>query len=597
MPQDQVDEIKSKTDIVALLSEYIDLKKAGRNYKAICPFHGEKTPSFMVSPELQIYKCFGCGETGDVFTFLERQEGMDFYEALKFLADRAGIKLDSGTFKGKGEKEKIYELNSLATRFYHYLLTKHKMGKKALEYLTKDRGLKMETIETFSLGFSPESPMALKSFFLDKKKISPKDLETAGIAYRSGSRVVDRFRGRVIFPLFDHRGNPIGFAGRTLPDARKDLAKYINTPETRAYHKSNVLYGLNESKKYIKKEKRAIIVEGELDTISSWQAGIKNVVATKGTALTDGQIRLLTRFTKDAILALDADLAGDSAAQRGVMVAQNEGLEVKVARLGEFKDPDEAARKNPEGYKKALENAVDVWDFVIDMIFSKNNEKAGSGKAKISKEVAPILAAIDDDIVQAHYAQLVANRLGVPVDAVIREVSKEGKKNQPERVEIAVQKEEKKTRRNLLEERLLALAFQTDPLMLVKREVERMIKTSLCKKILEEYLSYQKAHKKFDASVFAEKLPRELVDGFSIMMLKDVSDISESSEVEDEISLVKHELEELAVRERLELLAREIRESESKKDTKRLKEKQEKFKEFSKKLSELEEEQTRGIIY
>lgn len=594
---DQVDEIKSKTDIVSLLSEYIDLKKAGRNYKALCPFHGEKTPSFMVSPELQIYKCFGCGETGDVFTFLERQEGMDFYEALKFLADRAGVKLDPTTFKGRGEKEKIYELNSLASRFYHYLLTKHKSGKKALEYLTKDRGLKIDTIETFSLGFSPETPMALKSFFLDKKKIHPKELERAGIAYRRGRDVVDRFRGRIIFPLFDHRGNNIGFAGRLLPGSKKDLAKYINTPETPAYHKGNVLYGLSQTKKDIKKEGKVIIVEGELDAISSWQAGIKNVVATKGTALTDSQVRLLTRFTKSAILALDADLAGDSAAQRGVMIAQNEGLDVKVARLEKYKDPDEAARKDPTSYKKALENAVDVWDFIIDLIFDRGDAKSGSGKAKISKEVAPILAMIDDSIVQAHYAQLVASRLGVPVDAVVRETSRVGKDNEPEKVEVATREVHEKTRRNLLEERLLALAFQSDPTILSKMEVKRMIRTPLCKKILEEYLSSYKKNKKFEPSDFAKNLPGELVDGFSLMMLKDVSDVMQTNEVKEEIELVEHELKKLAIKEALEKLTREIRESEKEKDAKKLKEKQEKHREYSQKLSELEQEQTKGIIY
>lgn len=594
---DQVDEIKSKTDIVSLLSDYIELKKAGRNYKALCPFHGEKTPSFMVSPELQIYKCFGCGETGDVFTFLERQEGMDFYEALKFLADRAGVKLDPGTFKGRGEKEKIFELNNLATRFYHYLLTKHKSGEKALEYLTRERGIKIDTIETFSLGFSPESPIALKSFFLDKKKIHPEELEKAGIAYKRGRDVIDRFRGRVIFPLFDHRGNNIGFAGRLLPGVKKDLAKYINTPETPVYHKGNVLYGLNQTKKEIKKEGRVIIVEGELDAISSWQAGIKNVVATKGTALTDSQVRLLTRFTKNAILALDADLAGDSAAQRGVMIAQNQGLDVKVARLGKYKDPDEAARKDPDFYKKALENAIDVWDFIVELIFERNDAKSGSGKAKISKEVAPIISMIDDSIVQAHYAQLVADRLGVPVDAVIREVSRVGKEKEPEKVEIPTKEAHEKTRRNLLEERLLALAFQSDPTILAKSDVKRLVRTPLCQKILEEYLSYQAKSKKFIASDFSKSLPRELVDGFSLMMLKDVSDVMQTNEVEDEIELVEHELKKLIVKEVLEKLTKEIKESEKESDAKKLKEKQEKHREYSQKLSELEQEQTRGIIY
>ena len=392
MSQDQIEEVKAKTDIVSIITEHVELKKAGRNYKGLCPFHSEKTPSFMVSPELQIFKCFGCLESGDVISFLQKHEGMDFPEALKYLADRAGVKLIQRQFKGSGEKEKLFEINALAAKFYNYILLSHKVGKPALDYLIKERGLKLETIKTFNIGFSPNVPLALKKFLIDKKKYSYQDLEKAGIVYRRGSGVVDRFKGRIIFPLFDHRGNNIGLAGRILPSIKTEAGKYINSPETEIYHKSKVLYGLNLVRRDIKKENSAVVVEGELDMISSWQAGVKNTVAIKGTALTEDQVRLLNRFCNVFILALDSDAAGDKAARRSIALAQDQGVEVKVARLGKYKDPDDMARKALGEYKKALEKAQGVWDFLVDLIFSKYDETSGTGKAKISKEIIPVLA-------------------------------------------------------------------------------------------------------------------------------------------------------------------------------------------------------------
>src|SRR3990167_5278760 len=307
---DQVDEVKQKIDIVSLIGEYVQLKKAGRNYRALCPFHSEKTPSFMVSPELQIYKCFGCGESGDAFSFLEKYEGMDFGEALRFLADRAGIKLVALRPGEQGEKERLYEINNLASRFYHYILVGHPAGKQAYNYLTRERGLKAGTIETFQVGFSPDVPGAIRKFLVEKKKFADRELEKAGLSVL-GRAAIDRFRGRITFPLLDHRGNIVGFAGRTMPGAKTELAKYINSPETPIYHKSRVLYGLNLAKTRIKEKKTAIVVEGELDMISSWQAGVENTVAIKGSAFTEEQLRLLTRFCQKVILALDTDFAGD----------------------------------------------------------------------------------------------------------------------------------------------------------------------------------------------------------------------------------------------------------------------------------------------
>jgi len=595
---DQVEEVKQKVDIVSIINEYVPLKKAGRNFKANCPFHQEKTPSFMVSPELQIYKCFGCGESGDVFTFLEKQEGMDFAEALRFLAEKVGVKLKSFQPGVQTEKEKLYNINLDTNNFYQYFLLNHQVGKRALEYLKKDRSLKDETIKTFKIGFSPNVAGVLKKFLVDKKKFFPKDVERAGTVYFKGNDIVDRFRGRVTFPLYDHRGNIVGFSGRILPWEGKEMAKYINSPETPVYHKSSILFGLNFTKEEIKKAGYAIITEGELDMISPYQAGYKNVIAIKGSALTEEQVRLLSRFTKRIVLALDSDIAGDMAARRGIVIAQKQGLEISVARFGEYKDPDDAIRADPKYFEKCINEAVGVWDFLIDSIFSKYNVDSGEGKQKISGEIVPILASIPDKIVQAHYIEIVSHKLSVPSEAVYGEIS-ETKNEETKEVEkiVSLPKKEEKTRRQLVEERLLSLAFQGNPEILLNKRVLSLIQTPLPKRILEEYEVFFQKEKKFSSTKFTEKLPKELLDGYADMILKDLEGITEDPALlEKEMGLVLKELSIISIRHKLEELGVKIRELEEKKEFDKLVKFQEKFRELAGKLSKYEEDPSRGII-
>lgn len=600
MTQDQVEEVKQKTDIVSLVSEYIDLKKAGSNYKALCPFHSEKTPSFLVSPELQIFKCFGCGESGDAIAFLQKYEGMDFPEALKFLADRSGVKLEPLTPGKSSEKQRLFQINIYALNFYNYLLLRHPVGKPAFSYLTKSRGLAPETIKKFQLGFSPVKPNALKTYLVDKKKIHPRDLERVGLVYTRQGKAFDRFAGRIVFPLHDHRGNMAGFAGRLLPNKRtSDLAKYINTPETPVYSKARMLYGLNKTRGDIKKTRSAVVVEGELDMISSWQVGVKNVVAIKGSALTSDQARLLARFAEKLTLALDADIAGDTAARRGIEVAEDAGLEVRVARLGSFKDPDEAARKKPDEYKRALDNAVGVWDFIVESIFSRHDETKGMGKARISREVVPVIASISDKIVQAHYVERVAKRLSVPSEAVASQVESFDLKEESQKPKIeGVVLPKAKSRREMLEERLMGLSFQTDPTALLKRKIYSLIKTPLAKRILVEYKDFAKKVKVFNPSEFAESLPKELVDGFAEMILKDTKGPVDSEEsIKKELNLVVHELEIFDIKEKLREAALVIRDLEKEGQKAKLKKEEEKFGRLTSNLAELEGRELRGIIH
>ncbi len=597
MADNQIEEVKSRTDIVAIIGERIELKKAGRNFKAICPFHGEKTPSFMVSPELQIFKCFGCGEAGDVFAFLEKYEGMEFPEALKYLADRAGIKLERTSFGQSSEKEKLIEINTQVVRFYNYLLLEHPVGAKALEYLEKERGLKKETIEEFKLGFSPESSYALKKFLVDKKKFLPIDIEKAGIGISRGQNLYDRFNGRVIFPLFDHRGNPIGFAGRVLPWDKRETGKYINSPETPLYHKSSVLYGLNLTRGQIKKKKVAIVVEGELDLISSWQAGIKNIVAIKGSALTEEQVKLLSRFAQKFILALDSDIAGDAAARRGIKVATDTGVEVKVAKITGFKDPDEAARGNIESYKKDLINAEGVYDYFIDSVFARVNPESGAGKSKISKEIIPILAEIGDRIVQSHYANVIARKLGVPLEAVLEELAKISDRTAESQENTSSFKTPEGTaRRELLEERFLTMAFQSDPKILLSGKNAGLITLPLNKRLLEEYAKFDSG-KAFNVTEFGAALPAELFDGFAKMVLSDNQNLLDNpDELSRELDLVKKELKIHTVKEKLKLLASQMRETEESGDKDKLLKAQNEFNKLAKSLSGYEEEDGGGLI-
>lgn len=556
MQNNQIEEVKNKTDIVSIISEYIEVKKAGRNYKANCPFHGEKTPSFMISPELQMYKCFGCGKSGDVFTFVEEHEGMEFGEVLKYLAEKAGVKLATPNFDSSSEREKIIEINKSAINFFEYALKNHAEGKKVTEYLYQDRGLSENSINMFKIGYSPESFGALLNYLTTKKKFKLSDIEKTGLVV-SGGRPFDRFRGRVIFPLMDHRGEVVGFAGRILPWGKQDMAKYINSPETVVYHKSKVLFGLNITKSEIRNSKFAIIVEGELDMISSYQAGIKNVIAIKGSALTEDQIRLIGRFCQKIVLCLDSDFAGDEAAKRGAIMAVNMNFEVKVAHIENYKDPDEAARKDPESYKKAINDAVGIWDFLINQVFNKHDSGTGSGKAAISKEIVPLLSLIQDKIVQSYYVETVARRLSVPVEAVISEINKIKLNLKEQNVENVYKKAEK-SRRQLLEEKLLVNCITKNNIDLLT-EVKDIVSNTFVLKLIEHIENK------------GLLLPPELKEGYAEMVLENSDD--------DEIDTIIKELRVVDLKQRLETLGEKIKENDT--DEKLIKE----FSDLSKKLS------------
>lgn len=537
LPMSDIDEVKSRLNIVDIIGERVTLKKAGRNFKALCPFHNEKTPSFVVSPERQTFKCFGCGKGGSVIDFVMESDHVDFPEALEILAEKAGVKLTRRTPESaEGKlKDRIYQANHLASEFYHFLLTKHALGEKGRLYL-KNRGISDASIKTFTLGYSPNSWDGLLKF-LRKKGYDEKLLETAGLIIPGNRGYYDRFRGRIIFTLKDHRGNVVGFAGRVLdPDAKE--AKYINTSETPVYVKSNVLFGLDVTRDAIAKANEAVVMEGELDVISSFQAGISNVVAIKGSALTEGHSRLLRRFAERLSFALDSDMAGDAAARRGIEIADSAGFDMRVVKLPSGKDPDEAARTNPGLLKKAIKDAVPMYDYLIESALARFDATSAYGKKKVSDELLPVLAKIDNQIVQAHYAKRLSRALDVSEAMILDGIEKSKKMTRVLPV-VATGGDTLKvlrTRPEKLEVYLLALVLQGNTHDLYPA-LQSMIKGTqfeqpAARHIANRLEGFLKSHKKFSVQDFAKTIPEELLPTLDEAYLWDIADI-----VEDEAKL------------------------------------------------------------
>ncbi len=563
-----IDEVKARTNIIDVISARVSLKKAGRHWKALCPFHSEKTPSFIVSPERQTWHCFGCSRGGSAIDFVMEYEHVDFIEALETLAEKAGVKLERRHADSPEAKlkEKIVAANHLASEYYQYLLTKHAVGEKARQYL-KARGVTDKTMKTFALGYSPNSWDGLLKY-LTKKGYDRELLEKAGLVVASRG-CYDRFRGRVMFTLKDHRGNVVGFSGRLLdPDAKE--AKYINTSETLVYSKSNVLYGLDVTKAAIQKEGEVIVMEGEFDVISSFQAGVANAVAIKGSALTEGHVNLLRRFADRLTLALDSDLAGDAAARRGIEIADRVGLDIRVATMPTGKDPDDAARENPGLFKKALKAAEPIYDYFIASATARYDAKDSFGKRKISDELLPIIAKIDNPIVQGHYVKKLADTLRVSEDAVsdgMRKLARAGGAPRKDETGSTVTKSQRSRQENL-ELYVLAILLQGKTMELWEELKESVAFGDLSirpvRQILEHLDYYLKENTSFLIKDFADRLPKELTPTLDEAFLWDIADL-----LEDEERLMKEwikallELKRATIRRRMTEISRQLADAES----------------------------------
>lgn len=418
--QDVVGEIKSRIDIVDLISDYVQLKSAGTSFRALCPFHKEKTPSFFVSPERQIWHCFGsCNEGGDIFKFVMKMENVDFPEALRILAKRAGVQIERQDYHLVSQRTKLADIMKIAAKFYHLILTDSPLAEKARAYL-KERGLKSETIKEFQLGFAPERWDELWKF-LTKKGFKESDAALAGLIIKSNIqqpsssiKYHDRFRNRIMFPVSDLYGNPVGFSARLVPwSAEKEAGKYINTPETPIYNKSKILYGLDKAKQVIKQKDAVILVEGNMDVVSCHQAESKNVVASSGTALTLEQIKLLKRYTNNLLLAFDVDLAGENATQRGIDVALQEELNVKIIKVPGSKDPDECIREDSEKWFKAVEEVQSIMDYYFNLAFDGRDPKKVEDKKTITKILLSVIDKLGDPVERDHWLKILASKIDI----------------------------------------------------------------------------------------------------------------------------------------------------------------------------------------
>jgi DNA primase len=428
-----VDEIKQRLDIVELIGSYTPLQKAGHNYKGLCPFHNEKTPSFVVFPDTQSWHCFGaCGTGGDMFSFIMRRENMEFVEAMRFLAGRAGVQLAAPTqdqIELQDETDQLRQVNVAAAQFFHRFLLEQPEGALAKSYLGR-RGLSLQTIETFQLGFAPDAWHQLGETLARQ---FPADLlQTAGLTIKNDAgNVYDRFRNRLIFPICDIQGQVIGFAGRVLDQS---TPKYLNTPQTPLFDKGSVLYGFNLAKQSIRESGQVIVVEGYMDVIVPYQCGVKNVVAVMGTALSDAHIDVLRKTTKELIFALDPDAAGLHATERGWEVART-GLEhqtvpvptaegliryeeklaaaIRVLELPDGLDPDELVLSNRERWDKLVADSVPVVDYFINAAVAQADLISAKGKRSAADRLLSIIATIENSVERNHYLQRIAQILRI----------------------------------------------------------------------------------------------------------------------------------------------------------------------------------------
>ncbi|HPT08537.1 MAG TPA: DNA primase [bacterium] len=399
------EEIKSKLDIVDTISGYINLKAVGSNFRAICPFHNEKTPSLMVSPDKQIWHCFGCGKGGDLITFVMEMEGLDFVEALKLLAPRAGVILENKDFSNNSQKDKLLQIMELSRKYFNFILTSDKNNsentKKIREYLSK-RGLKAEAIERWQIGYSLDNYEDLIKF-LKTKKFNDNEILLAGMSFKSDKgKYFNRFRDRIMFPINDVNGRTVAFTARINPETKDDrgLGKYINSPQTEIYDKSRLLFGLDKAKTAVKEKDELILVEGQMDAITAFEAGFKNISAVSGTALTISQLNLIKRYTKNIVLAFDHDKAGANATDRGISEALKQGFNIRIAILKNGKDPDEIIKNNPADFSQMIKTAPNIMDYYLITEFEGIDLNNISEKNKVVTKILNVINKLYNKVEQ-----------------------------------------------------------------------------------------------------------------------------------------------------------------------------------------------------
>jgi DNA primase len=572
-----IEEIKSKLDIVEVIGSYIKLQKAGANYKAICPFHTEKTSSFFVSPARQIWHCFGCGEGHSVFDFIMKIEGVEFGDALKILAHKAGVELKPVRPEVRTKRQRLYEICELAVKFYEKQMGSGTNGQLAKKYLNK-RGITDESIARWRLGWALNKWDGLTNF-LTSRGYSNQEIEQTGLAIKNEKgRHYDRFRGRIIFPVLDFNSQAIGFGGRILK-ADKEAAKYINSPATILYDKSRVVYGLDRAKVEIRKKDSCILAEGYIDVIMAHQAGIQNMVATSGTALTHGQLTLLKRYSDKLNLAFDMDLAGDAATKRGIELAQSQGFDLKIITMPKGKDPADVMLKDTKDFKAMIENSLSILEFYFDNAFSRFSEKTPEAKKEISNILLPVIARIPNKIEQSHWVSQLAQRLGVKEKDVEEELGKINTESFVRTEPVADEGDReielpKRLRKDLLEERLVTLISKAPQhLELIENELLNIFSVQA-----------QEIFKNLDKP---DNFSKQTSDYFSKAIMQAELEIMEEKEILPEIQFCLRELKFLEIKNKLDNISLEIKKAESVKDLEKVEELKNQFNEWTKKITSI----------
>ena len=477
----QVQEIKDKLSINEVVGQYVKLERAGRNWRARCPFHKEKTPSFMISPERGSYICFGCGEKGDIFTFYEKIEHVDFRTALQQLAEKAGVVLKNNYQPKEENKEKDEQLRDVCEAATSFFQSDLKKRTDVFGYI-KNRGATEETIHSWRLGYAPASWREL-SEHLTSLGFSKDTQAEAGLVAHSQNKpgeVYDRFRGRIMFPLFDAGGKVIAFSGRFFEkvEGQKDdggePAKYVNSPETPIFKKSRVLYGYDRAKNFIRKADCILLVEGQFDVVLSHQSGLPFAVASSGTAITEEQLSLLSRLSKRLVLALDGDAAGIRAGLKTTAMALKMGFDVKIPTFGGGKDPADLAKENPELLKAAVRTSKTAIEFFLDVLQAQARDERTYQKL-VEAQVLPLVGALSSKIEQAHFVRIVAQRLRVPEDAIYTEVAKRPQLVQDDAADVAPPVREELSQPSSLERTASLLLFYFTKDGPMQEKIEKLI--------------------------------------------------------------------------------------------------------------------------
>ncbi len=450
MSQQDVQKIKDRLGIEEVIGSYITILKSGSSFKARCPFHNEKTPSFFISPERANYYCFGCGAKGDIFSFVQNYEGLDFVGALKVLADRAGVVL-TNDFAHKDSNTILYQIMEEATKFFEKNLENQK---EATEYLMK-RGLVEKSISDWRIGFAKDGWNNLFDYLVSKK-YSTTDIERAGLIKKGDKGdYYDRFRSRIIFPIFDPSGRPVAFTGRIFGADDKETAKYLNSPETVLFDKSRILYGFHIAKQSIRKLNFSILVEGQMDTIMAHQVGYSNTIASSGTALTEDQLKIIQRFSNRLVIAYDGDKAGFKAAERAWQIALSLGLDIKTADLNSG-DPADIILKDKNLWRDSIKNSKHIIEKIAYQIENENSDKRARIKA-IATNLVPYLAQIKSNIEQSHFVDLIGEKFDVATDAIWQDVKRYSQDNPIS--QIVESEENKKSEIQSAKKRLIGFYF------------------------------------------------------------------------------------------------------------------------------------------